>query len=373
MAESEDFRSALTIGICSQDKNVTKEKLCYQRVEGEIKMRRSVISGTGRYLPPRLLTNDDLARWMDTSDEWIRQRTGVEQRHWVNEGEGTGTSDLGLEASRIALDRAGWEPEDIDLIIFATLSPDINFPGSGCLLQHKLGLTATPALDIRQQCTGFLYGLSVADAFIRSGMAKRVLLVCAEVHSSGLDISTEGRDVTVIFGDGAAAVCIEQLETESPVGVLAHVLHADGAMAESLMTEAPASREWPRISAKMIQERRHFPYMDGRTIFKEAVRRLPQATEAVLEMAGLSKEDIDLYIPHQANLRINQMFQKAMRLPEKKVFHNIQRYGNTTAATIPLALDEALELGILGKGSTVCFLGLGSGLTWGASIYRFPE
>ncbi|MFZ7128021.1 MAG: 3-oxoacyl-ACP synthase III family protein [Desulfobacterales bacterium] len=336
-------------------------------------MRRSIIEGTGRYLPPRVVTNEDLARWMDTTDEWIRQRTGIEKRHWVSEDGQTGVSDLGLEASRIALERSGWRPEDIDLIIFATLSPDIFFPGSGCLLQHKLGLSSTPALDIRQQCTGFLYGLSIADAYIRSRMADRVLLVGAEIHSTGLDISNEGRDVTVIFGDGAAAVCIGFLETDAAVGVLSHALHADGSMAESLMTEAPASRNHPRLSARMLEERRHFPRMDGRAIFKEAVRRLPQVANEAIRQAGLTKDDIDLFIPHQANMRINQMFQKSMDLPEEKVFHNIQRYGNTTAATIPLALDEAIEMGILGKGSTACFLGLGSGLTWGASVYRFPE
>jgi len=334
---------------------------------------RTVIKGTGRYVPPRVVTNDDLTQWMETSDEWIRQRTGIEKRHWIDEKAPVGSSDLALEASRTALAKAGWTPGDIDLIIFATLSPDLFFPGSGCLLQHKLGLQDTPALDIRQQCTGFIYGLATADAYVRSGMARKILLVGAEVHSSGLDISTEGRDVSVIFGDGAAAVCLEAVETQAPVGVLASVLHAKGSMAESLMTEAPASREWPRLTAKMMEERRHFPHMDGKGIFKEAVRRLPEVTNEALQQAGLTKEDIDLYIPHQANMRINQFYQQMMKLPEEKVFHNIQRYGNTTAATIPLALDEALEMGLVGKGSTVLFLGLGSGVTWGANIHRFPE
>jgi len=333
----------------------------------------AVITGTGRYVPPRVITNDDLTQWMETSDEWIRQRTGIEKRHWIDEEAPVGTSDLALEASRTALERAGWAPEDIDLIIFATLSPDLFFPGSGCLLQDKLGLKNTPALDIRQQCTGFIYGLATADAYIRSGMARRILLVGAEVHSTGLDLSTAGRDVSVIFGDGAAAVCVEAVDADRPVGVLASVLHAKGAMAESLMTEAPASREWPRLTAQMMEERRHFPRMDGKAIFKEAVRRLPEVTKEALKQAGLRKEDIDLYIPHQANIRINQFYQQLMKLPEEKVFHNIQRYGNTTAATIPLALDEALEMGLVGKGSTVLFLGLGSGVTWGANIHRFPD
>jgi len=205
-------------------------------------MKKSIITGTGRYLPPRIVTNDDLTQWMDTSNEWIRKRTGIEQRHWIEEEGDTGPSDLGLEASRIAMKRAGWAAEDIDLIIFATLSPDIFFPGSGCLLQHKLGLESTPALDIRQQCTGFLYGLSTADAFIRSGLYNRILLVGAEVHSTGLDISTRGRDLAVIFGDGAAAVCIEGVESNEEVGVLASCLHARGEFAKSLWTEVPASR-----------------------------------------------------------------------------------------------------------------------------------
>ncbi|MBW1866367.1 MAG: ketoacyl-ACP synthase III [Deltaproteobacteria bacterium] len=336
-------------------------------------MKKSMITGTGRYLPPRIVTNNDLAQWMDTSNEWIQKRTGIEQRHWVEEEGDTGPSDLGLEASLIAMKRAGWAAEDIDLIIFATLSPDIFFPGSGCLLQHKLGLQSTPALDIRQQCTGFLYGLSTADAFIRSGLYNRILLVGAEVHSTGLDISTRGRDLAVIFGDGAAAVCIEGVESNEEVGVLASCLHAKGEFAKSLWTEAPASRLNPRISEKMLEENRHYPEMDGKLIFKMALRKLPEVTNEVLEKAGLALEDIDLFIPHQANMRINQFYQKTMNIPEGKVFHNIQRYGNTTAATIPLAMDEALEMKLIGKGSTLLFLGLGAGVTWGAVIYRFAK
>jgi 3-oxoacyl-[acyl-carrier-protein] synthase-3 len=334
-------------------------------------MKRTIIKGTGRYLPPRLVTNEDLARWMDTSNEWILQRTGIEQRYWIPESGGVGVSDLGLEASKIAMDRAGWVPGEIDLIIFATLSPDLFFPGSGCLLAHKLGLDNTPALDIRQQCTGFLYGMATADAYIRSSLAKRILLVGAEVHSTGLDISTKGRDVAVIFGDGAAAACVERMETDTKTGVLASCLHADGSMAESLMTFAPASRENPRLDEKMLREGKHYPTMDGRNIFKQAVRRLPEVAREALDQAGLPLEAVDLFIPHQANLRINQAFAKAMDLPESKVYNNIQRYGNTTAASIPLALDEAIEKGLVTAGSTVMFLGLGAGVTWGAVLYRF--
>ena len=333
-------------------------------------MKRTVIRGTGRFLPSRVVTNEDMTRWMDTSDEWIQKRTGIEQRHWVPEEGGVGSSDLGLAASQIAMQRAGWQPEDIDLIIFATLSPDIFFPGPGCLIQHKLGLDATPALDIRQQCTGFLYGITTADAYIRSNLANKILLVGAEVHSTGLDISTRGRDVAVIFGDGAGAVCLEGVESEQPVGVLASALHADGKFAESLSTELGASRNNPRLSKEGLDQGRHYPKMDGRTIFKLAVQKLPEVTGEALAQAGLALEDIDLFIPHQANLRINQFFQQSMKLPEDKVFHNIQRYGNTTAASIPIALDEALELGVIGSGSTVMFLGLGAGVTWGAVISK---
>jgi len=336
-------------------------------------MKRAVIRGTGRYLPPRIVTNEEMTQWMDTSDEWIRQRTGIEQRHWIPAEGGVGSSDLGLEASKIAMQRAGWDPKDLDLIIFATLSPDFFFPGSGCLMQHKLGLTSTPALDIRQQCTGFLYGLTTADAYIRSGLSDRILLVGAEVHSTGLNISTEGRDVAVIFGDGAGAVCLEGIETDEQTGILASALHANGEFAESLMVEVGTSRLNPRISHELIDQGRHWPKMDGKTIFKLAVQKLPQVVRETLEKAALSLEDIDLFIPHQANIRINQFFQQSMKLPEHKVFNNIQRYGNTTAASIPIALDEALEMKLIGSGSTVLFLGLGAGLTWGAVVARLGD
>jgi 3-oxoacyl-[acyl-carrier-protein] synthase-3 len=284
-----------------------------------------------------------------------------------------GTSELGFEAAQKAMQEAGWQPDDVDLIIFATLSPDIYFPGPGCLLQSQLGLESTPALDIRQQCTGFLYGLSTADAFIRSGTYQKILFVGAEVHSTGLDRSTAGRDVTVIFGDGAGAVCLEARQTDEQVGILSSVLHARGSMAESLMTLAPASKLSPRISEKMLQERGQYPVMDGKNIFKLAVRLLPEVADEALAKVGLSRGDITLYIPHQANMRINQFFQHSMKLPEEKVFHNIQRYGNTTAASIPIALDEAIEMKQLGAaGDTAMFLGLGSGLTWASVIYRFP-
>ena len=335
-------------------------------------MKKMFIRGTGRYLPERIVTNEDLTKFMDTTDEWIQQRTGIEERRWVAEEGNVGASDLALEASKIALSRAGWEPEDLDLIIFGTLSPDLFFPGSGCLLQSKLGLKSTPALDIRQQCTGFLYGMEIADAYIKSGHASRILLVGAEVHSTGLEMSTRGRDVTVIFGDGAGAVCLEGVETDENVGLLASSLHAQGDYAEALMTEAPASRNNPRLSKEDFDEGRHFPTMDGRNVFKLAVRRLPEVTNIVLEKAGLTLDDIDMIFPHQANLRINQFYQKAMDLPDEKMYNNIQKYGNTTAATIPISIDEAIEKNLISdKKSTIVLSGLGAGVTWGAIIFRF--
>jgi len=334
-------------------------------------MKKTVIQGTGRYLPEWLVTNDDLAKMMDTTDEWIRQRTGIEQRYWVPEDLEVGPSDLGAEAAEIALEKAGWKPEDIDLIIFATLSPDLYFPGSGCLLQHKLGLTTTPALDIRQQCSGFFYGLATADAFIKSNQANRVLFVGAEIHSRGLDKSSEGRDVTVIFGDGGGAICLEGVETDESRGILASALHAQGEFSRSLMIEAPTFRHAPFIDEEMLQQGRHWPKMDGRSVFKHAVRRLPEVATEVLEKAELQIDDIDLVIPHQANLRINQAFMKAMDIDPKKLVSNIHKYGNTTAASIPIALDETIEAQKVQKGDTILFLGLGAGLTWGSLIYRF--
>ncbi|RJP79273.1 MAG: ketoacyl-ACP synthase III [Desulfobacteraceae bacterium] len=334
-------------------------------------MKKTVIQGTGRYLPERLVTNDDLAKIMDTSDEWIRQRTGIEQRFWVPDDLEIGPSDLGAKAAEIALGKAGWKPDDIDLIIFATLSPDLYFPGSGCLLQHKLGLTTTPALDIRQQCSGFFYGLATADAFIKSGQFNRILFVGAEIHSRGLDKSNEGRDVTVIFGDGGGAICLEGIEADEPVGILASALHSQGEFARSLMIEAPTFRHSPYIDEDLLKQGRHWPKMDGRAVFKHAVKRLPEVAAEVLEKAGLKIQDIDLVIPHQANIRINQAFMKAMDIDPDKMISNIHKYGNTTAASIPIALDETIEEGRIQKGDTVLFLGLGAGLTWGSILYRF--
>ncbi|HEY8278096.1 MAG TPA: beta-ketoacyl-ACP synthase III [Bdellovibrionota bacterium] len=333
---------------------------------------RTIIRSTGRFTPKNVITNKDMTQWMDTTDEWIQQRTGIETRRWVDKKDGVGPSDLALEASKIALDRAGWKATDLDLIIFATLSPDMLFPGSGCLLQEKLGLETTPALDIRQQCTGFIYGLATADAYMKAGMMKKILFVGAEVHSAGLDITTRGRDVAVLFGDGAAAVCLEGVETNENVGILSHSLHSQGKYATQLFTEGQSFRLWPSIKKEMLDEARQYPKMEGSAVFKHATRRMPEAAAEVLEKAGLKVSDIDLLIPHQANLRINQMVQKGLGLPDEKVFNNIMRYGNTTAASIPLALDEAYELGKVPKKATLLFVAFGAGFTWGGIAYRSP-
>jgi 3-oxoacyl-[acyl-carrier-protein] synthase III len=336
-------------------------------------MKKSIIKSTGMFVPPNLVTNHDLAQIMDTSEEWIKKRTGIEQRYWIDPEKETGASDLGYEASKTALKNAGWEPEDLDFIIFATLSPDIMFPGSGCLLQAKLGIDSTPALDIRQQCTGFLYGLATADAYIKSGLASKILFVGGEVHSSGLDISTRGRDVTVIFGDGAGALCIEGVDTNKNAGVLASSLHANGSLAGALTVELPASRLPVRFPKGVsFDDPRYYPIMDGPAIFKKAVRLLPKVINESLEKAQMSLDEIDLIIPHQANLRINQALGQFLKLDENKIFNNIQKFGNTTAASIPIALHEAMEQGRIGKsGDNVLFAGLGAGLTWGSLIYKF--
>ncbi|MBM4393917.1 MAG: ketoacyl-ACP synthase III [Deltaproteobacteria bacterium] len=321
----------------------------------------------GHFLPPRVVKNDELAAFMATSDEWIVQRTGIRERRWV-EGD-VGASELGEHAARQALAEAGLEPADIDLVIFATLSPDLNFPGSGCLLGARLGIPGVAALDIRNQCTGFLYGLATADAYVRSGLAKNVLVVGGEVHSTGLDMSTRGRDVSVLFGDGAGAAVVSLSRSES--GLLDHELHADGRYAEILMVEAPASRLNPRLTARMLEEGRHYPKMDGKAVFKHAVEKLPEVVHSVLRRNGLQLSDIALLVPHQANMRINELVARNLGLPAERVVHNIQKYGNTTAGSIPIALHEAVLEGRVKPGDLVLLAALGAGLTWGATLMRW--
>lgn len=332
-------------------------------------MTYSRILGVGSYVPPRVWKNDDLRQLMDTSDEWIQQRTGIKQRHWV-EGE-TSSSDLALEATRNALKSAGLKQEDLDLIVLATLSPDHDFPGTACFLQAKLGLAGIPALDIRQQCTGFIYGMSIADQFIRSGMYKNVLVVGSEVHSKGLDLTTRGRDVAVLFGDGAGAIVMGP--TQDPHRrVLSTHLHADGSFAKELWMQAPGmAYAGPRVSPEILERGEQFPKMNGKTVFMHAVKRMPETMMEALKANNLSVSDVDLFVLHQANLRINEMVAKQMGIPEQKVFNTIDRFGNTTAATIPLGLDEAVKAGKLKSGMLVMSAAFGSGFTWGSALYRW--
>ena len=333
-------------------------------------MKRSVIKSTGRYVPDRYVTNEELSELMETSNEWIVQRTGIEARHWIGEGEDVGTSDLAYEASMIALERAGWNPENLDLIVFATMTPDVNVPGSGVFLQNRLGVKKVSALDIRQQCTGFLHGLEICDAYIRSGKAQKILLVGAEYQSRYLELTTENRDTAVIFADGAGAVCIEAVETGEEVGIITSILHADGKYSGALRVGLPARKSGKAISHAVIKSKEHFPYMDGKTVFKLAVTLLPKVTKELLVKANMEIEDLDMVIPHQANLRINEAFRERMNIPEEKMYNNIQRYGNTTAATIPIALDELMEKNMLKPKDTIMLIGLGAGLTWGGVIYK---
>ena len=332
-------------------------------------MIRSIIKSTGKYVPERLVPNEELSELMETSNEWIVQRTGIEARHWVREGEDVGTSDLGYEAAVIALERAGWRPRDLDLIVFATMTPDVKVPGSGPFLQNRLGAKNVPALDIRQQCTGFLHGLEVCDAYIRSGKAEKILLVGAEYQSRYLELQTEYRDTAVIFADGAGAVCIEAVETSEDVGIITSILHADGKHAGALRAGLPARKSGKAIDPTIIKNKEHYPFMDGKTVFKLAVTLLPKVTKELLVKANMKLEDLDMVIPHQANLRINEFFRERMNIPEEKMYNNIQRYGNTTAATIPIALDELVEKNMLKPKDTIMFIGLGAGLTWGGVIY----
>lgn len=335
-------------------------------------MRRSRIAGLGSYLPDWVVTNDDLKQWMDTTDEWIQERTGIRQRHWVRPGEKVGPSDLALEASRRALVDAGVEAKDVQMVIFATLSPDHFFPGSGVFLQRKLGVPVGAAvLDIRQQCTGFIYGLSIADQFIRTGMYERVLVVGAEIHSTGLDISTRGRDLAVLFGDGAGAALVTADGDEKSHIVATH-LHADGTFAEALWVEYPSAKEHPAVAAAEIAEKtRHFPQMKGKHVFKYACTHLPEAVFEAFVRSGIPVDELKMLIPHQANLRINDYVTKLLGLPPEKVFNNIDHVGNTTAASIPIAMDECRRLGKIARGDLVCLAAFGAGFTWGSALVRY--
>ena len=349
-------------------------------------MLRSRVLGTGFAVGEHLVKNDVLTRVMDTSDEWIRERSGIEQRYYVEEG--TTTTDLGLRAAEKAISDAGIAKGDIDYIVFATMTPDHFFPGCGGILQSRLGLAPIPALDIRQQCTGFIYGLQVSDALIRSGQARTVLLVGAEVHSGFMPWewdyilgrggeppteerrawNTRFRDRTVLFGDAGGACVLRGEEGER--GLIGFEVHSDGAGFESLYVPSCGFAQRPYVTEGDLREGRHIPEMNGKQVFKLAVTRMPEVVRSLCRKSGVSVRDIDLLIAHQANLRINEMVQKALELPDEKVFNNIQRYANTTAATIPIALDEARRAGRVREGALVCFVGLGAGFHWGAALMR---
>lgn len=333
-------------------------------------MRNARILGMGCHVPDHVVTNADLEQRMDTSDEWIQQRTGIEQRRHVDCT--TGAADLGAPAARQAMARAGVGPEDIDCLIVATLSPDVDMPSTACLLQELLDLPPGPAFDVRNQCSGFLYGLAIADKFVRTGAYDRVLLVGAEVHSTGLDLTTRGRDVGVIFGDGAGAVVIGPEEREGK-GILSTHLHADGTFAEKLWLQSPAGRDRPRLTPEMLdpEDTRLFPHMEGRYVFRHAVTRLPEVIQEALGAHGLTPADISLLVPHQANLRINQVVAAGLEIPDERVVNNIQRYGNTTGGSIPIALNEAFEAGRVQDGDLVCLAAFGAGFTWGAALIRW--
>jgi 3-oxoacyl-[acyl-carrier-protein] synthase III len=332
-------------------------------------MPRTQVISTGHYVPERVVTNEELTQWWDTSDEWIRERSGIQQRHWVRPGEQAG-SDLAVEATRAALDQAGMDAAELDCIIYATLSPDYFFPGSGVYLQRKLGIPGIPALDVRNQCTGFLYGLSVADAWIRTGQYRRVLLVGAEVHSTGMDFSPAGRDISVLFGDGAGVVILGPTDDDGR-GVLSTHLWADGRGAELLWCESDASARFPRISREDLDAGRQYPRMEGREVFRNAVARMPESVREALAANGLQASDVDLLVAHQANLRINEMVGRQLGLRPEQVYNNIERFGNTTAATIPIALDECVASGRLKRGDLLVLTAFGSGFTWGSAVIRW--
>ncbi|MCC9138624.1 3-oxoacyl-ACP synthase III family protein [Pontibacter silvestris] len=332
-------------------------------------MRNSKIAGVGHYVPERVVTNKDLEKLMDTSDEWIRERTGIVERHYFQEGIDT-TANMGANAAREALKMAGLEAKDIDMIVFATLSPDYIFPGSGVLMQRELGLKEIPALDVRNQCSGFIYALSVGDQFIKTGMYNNVLVVGSEIHSSGLDFSTQGRAVSVIFGDGAGAVVLTPAES-SDKGVLSTHLHADGEFAEELAVTAPNSNKKDRLTHEMIDDRSIYPYMNGNVVFKHAVTHFPEVIKEALDKNGYKPSDIDMLIPHQANLRITSYIQQTMGLSPENVFSNIHKYGNTTAASVPIALSEAYAEGRIKEGDLVCLAAFGSGFTWASALIRW--
>ena len=334
-------------------------------------MKNSYIAGVGHYVPERVVTNKDLEKLMDTSDEWIVERTGIRERRFFMPGKDT-VSGMGAQAAKKALERADIKAEEIELVVFATLSPDYFFPGSGVLLQRELGMAAAavPAIDIRNQCSGFVYALSVADQFIKTGMYKTALVVGSEIQSNVMEFSDRGRSVSVIFGDGAGAVVLAATPDHNK-GILSTHLHADGRFAEELVLEHPGSNRAERITHDMLDDGSMLPYMNGNTVFKHAVTRMPEVILKALETNGLKKEDLDMVIPHQANLRIISHLQEVLGLSEEHVYSNIQRYGNTTAGSVPIALSEAWGEGKIKENDLVCLAAFGSGFTWASALIRW--
>ena len=335
-------------------------------------MYHSKISGLGFYVPDNIVTNDDLAKIIDTNDEWIQERTGIQERRHIIKGEDT-TTTMGVKAARIAIERSGVAPDEIDFVIFATLSPDFYFPGPGVLVQRDLGLRTVGALDVRNQCSGFVYAISIADQYIKTGMYKNILVIGSEVHSTGLDMTTRGRGVSVIFGDGAGAAILSR-EEDLAKGILSTHLHAEGQHAEELIVKAPGmGGRWVTdiLRDNDPNDESYLPYMNGQFVFKNAVVRFSEVIMEGLQANDLQVSDIDLLIPHQANLRISQFIQQKFRLSDDQVYNNIQRYGNTTAASIPIALTEAWEAGKMKSGDVVVLAAFGSGFTWGSVIIRW--
>jgi 3-oxoacyl-[acyl-carrier-protein] synthase-3 len=349
-------------------------------------MTLSKIAGIGKYLPERVVTNNDLKEYMETDDAWIQERTGIKERRIAKRTEET-TTTMGVEAAKIAIERAGITAQDIDFIVFATLSPDYFFPGCGVLVQRALKMKEVGALDVRNQCSGFVYALSVADQFIKTGMYKNILVIGAEKHSFGMDYSTRGRNVSVIFGDGAGAVVLQPTEKEGQ-GILSTHLHSDGESAEILAQYNPGTHanHWMEtpvadfneapigdmfMSHEMIDKNQNFPFMDGPSVFKKAVVKFPEVIVEALNKNGYSPADINMLIPHQANLRIAQFVQQKLQLNDNQVYNNIQNYGNTTAASIPIALCEAWENGKIKNGDLVCLAAFGSGFTWASALLKW--
>lgn len=350
-------------------------------------MNKTIIAGIGKYLPENIVTNEDLTRVMDTSDAWIQERTGIKERRYAKKFEET-TATLGANAARIAMERAGVTAADIDFVIFATLSPDYYFPGCGVLIQRMLGLKEVGALDVRNQCSGFVYALSIGDQFIKTGMYKNILVIGSEIHSYALDFSTRSRHVSVIFGDGAGAVVL-QASPSADRGILSTHLHSDGADAEMLSMPNPGFHggvhhpQWKPtvdesdpyanlfVNQGLVDSEGMYPYMDGQAVFKRAVVKMPEVIYEALSENGYSTKDISLLVPHQANLRISQFMQQHLKLREDQVFNNIQKYGNTTAASVPLALCEAWEEGRVKEGDLVCLAAFGSGFTWASALIKW--